>query len=111
MYLPHPNYIQLTANIQPHHILKTKRFSEKVSSEGLQDIQGITLQFKSIFNKVPRHGNICVHGQNAYFQIMEDGKCLNLSENCNPSCSINTRISTWHVIVVYITVFSSIPEK
>jgi hypothetical protein len=42
---------------------------------------------------------------------MEDNQCLNWSENCHPSCSINTRISTWHVIVVYITVFSSIPEK
>lgn len=42
---------------------------------------------------------------------MKDNQCFNLSENCHTSCSINTRISTWHVIVVYITVFSSIPEK
>lgn len=32
-------------------------------SEGLDDIQGIILQFKMISNKVPRHGNICVHSQ------------------------------------------------
>ena len=80
-------------------------------SESLDDIQGIIPQFKMISNKVPRHGNICVHGQYAYFQNMEDGICLNLRENCHPPCSINTRISTWHVIVVYITVFSSISDK
>jgi len=90
---------------------KLKVSLKRSHSEGLEDIQGIILQFKIISNEVSRHGNICVHGQNAYFQIMEDNQCLNLSENCHPSCSINTRISTWHVIVVYITVFSSIPEK
>jgi len=40
------------------------KFSQRSHSEHLEDIQGIILQLKMISNKVPRHGNICVHGQN-----------------------------------------------
>lgn len=111
MWLPPQTTLNwlLTCNLITYW--KVKVSLKRSHSEGLEDIQDIVLQFKMISNKVPRHGNICVHGQNAYFQIMEDDKCLNLSENCHSSCSINTRISTWHVTVVYITVFSSNPEK
>ena len=88
---------------------KLKVSLKRSHSEGLEDFEGIILQFKMISNKVPRYGNICVYGKNTYFQIMEDGKCL--SEIWKPSCSTNSRISTWHVLVVYITFFSSIPDK
>lgn len=109
---PPSNYNHLTANMQPHHVLKTKGFSEKVSFLRSWRYSRHHTAIQNDFQQSSQaHGNICVHGQNTYFQIMKDDKCLNLHENCHPSCSINTRISIWHVIVVYITAFSSIPEK